>query len=216
MSFYSLQVYCADIGTMRNGKGENKFGWASARITPNKDKPQWSKGQDMRDLVRHVAEDLRQGSKVAVGFECPLWIPVRDDPEELTLGRLGDGGRAWSARAGSGSLTTGLAQIAWMLQAIRRGTPSTKAFLNWDAYKRTDSGLFIWEAFVSGKKKGTSHTEDAKIAVTAFIKALPSPGTSVTLPPESQPRSLIGAALLWSGWSVDQDLLRQSCMVIKA
>ena len=207
-------VYCADIGAMRNRRHQNHFGWASHEKTPCCD------GKDMRDLVKHVAQNLTQGSKVELGFECPEWIPVRDCPEELTKARKGEG-RAWSASAGAGSLATGLAQVAWILQEIRCKAPDgVTAFLKWDDYRKSDNGLFIWEAYVSGPKKQTTdredpHIRDAKAAVAAFVKARSSLRTSICLPPYSQPFSLIGAALLWARWSEDSDLLRQSCVVIK-
>ena len=130
MSTRPLHVYCADIGAIRNAKGKNKFGWAGRRIAGNKKDPPWRKGTDMRDLVHHVADDLKQGSNVALGFECPLWIPIRDLPEDLTKSRTGDGQRPWSAAAGLGSLVTGLAQIPWMLQAIHCKTPEVSLFRN--------------------------------------------------------------------------------------
>ena len=217
MPIRPLHVYCADIGAMRNANGKNNFGWAGRRITRNAEAPPWRKGTDMRELVNHVSNDLNQGSNVALGFECPLWIPIRNRPEELTLSRPGDGQRSWSAGAGAGSLVTGLAQIPWMLQAIHCKTPGARAFLdNWDSFRQSDRGLLIWEAFVSEKKGKTLHTQDAKAAVSAFAEALPLPNTSVSLPPHSQAHSLVGAALLWAGWPDDQDLLHQSCIVIKA
>ena len=212
-----LHVYCADIGAMRNSGGKNNFGWASRWVDRNEKAPSWCQGTDMSELAKHIAADLNQGSKVALGFECPLWIPVRNRPEKLTKARAGEP-RAWSAGAGTGSLATGLAQVSWILQAIHRETPEVGAFLDWDAYQQTDRGLLIWEAFVSVKDEETSHVQDAMAAVSAFVKAIksPSPQSEITEPPKSQTRSLIGAALLWAGWSDDANLLRQSCLVIKA
>ena len=218
MTTQPLHVYCADIGAMCNRKRKNHFGWASHEKAP------CCNGKDMRGLVKHVAQDLAQGSKVELGFECPEWIPVRDCPEELTQARKGER-RSWSASAGAGSLATGLAQVAWILQEIRRKAPDgATAFLKWDDYQKSDNGLFIWEAYVAGPKNQTTDTEDphirdAKAAVAAFVKTRSSDSglrTSIFLPPCSQPFSLIGAALLWARWSEDSDLLRQSCVVIKA
>ena len=158
---------------------------------------------------------MNQGDKVALGFECPLWIPIRSSADDLTKARRGET-RSWSANAGAASLATGLAQVPWILHKIHEQAPDSKAFLDWESYQESDHGLFIWEAFVSNKKTATPHTEDAKAAASAFVKALPSPGTDITLPGESQCRSLIGAALLWAEWSSDQSLLHQRCMVIKA
>ena len=76
------------------------------------------------------------GESVSLGFECPLWVPVANEPERLTRARRGEGSRAWSAAAGSGSLTTGLTEVAWILDQIRQGAEHTKAFLDWSRFQR--------------------------------------------------------------------------------
>ena len=219
MSTYECKyVYCADIGSMQTGKKqqENHFGWAGVSICPNGQQSSWREGNDMQKLADVVADGLNQGAKVAVGFECPLWVPVTDDRKKLTSGRSGEGNRAWSARTGSGSLATGLTQVSWILREIRKNLVDARAFLDWNSYRTSKDGLFIWEAFVSGKAKTDSHIGDAKAAVSAFVKALPSLETSIPEPLGSQTRSLIGAALLWASWSEDLSLLHQPCTVIKA
>lgn len=211
-----LHVYCADIGAMCNAKGMNNFGWAGRRITKDGEHSPWNEGTDMRDLVAHIVKDLKHGSNVALGFECPLWIPIRHCPEELTKSRPGDGQRSWSAGAGAGSLVTGLAQVPWMLEAIHCKAAGTRVFVgDWDSFRHSEHGLFIWEAFVSGKKSKTLHIQDARAAVCAFAKALPSPKTAVCLPEESKCFSLIAAALVWAGWKGETDQLCKDCIVIK-
>ena len=80
----SLVVYCADIGSVANGR----FAWARASARPNS---RVSTGTDIRCLVTQVAHDLNGGKKVALGFECPLWVPVACDPNRLTSRRCGEG-----------------------------------------------------------------------------------------------------------------------------
>ena len=126
MPIHPLHVYCADIGAMCDSKRKNNFGWASQRVTTNNEHPRCCNGKDMRDLVNHVAQDLKQGSKVALGFECPLWIPVRDCPEELTRSRKGEE-NSWSAPGSLGSMATGLVQVPWLLQAIHHKAPDARA-----------------------------------------------------------------------------------------
>ena len=114
MSTYQYEyVYCADIGSMQAGKNKkSNFGWAGVSICPNGQQSSWREGKDIQELADAVADGLNQGAKVALGFECPLWVPVRDNRKELTPGRVGDGSRAWSAQAGAGSLATGLTQVS--------------------------------------------------------------------------------------------------------
>ena len=215
MSTYQCEyVYCADIGSMQARAG-NSFGWAGLSIDPNGQRSSWEYGNNPQELADAVAEGLNRGDKVALGFECPLWIPIRTDPIILTSARCGER-MAWSASAGQGSLTIGLAQVSWILQKIREKPTNAEPFLDWNSYRNAEGGLYIWEAFVSGDAKAGSHIGDAKAGVSAFVNALPELETSVTKPPESKTRSLIGAALLWASWSEDLCLLHQTCTVIEA
>ena len=209
ISLDSLVVYCADIGSVAKGR----FAWARASTRPNS---RVSTGTDIQRLVTQVASDLNSGHKVALGFECPLWVPVACDPMELTSARCGEGNHPWSAAAGATSLATGLTETSWILSGIRKASPHVKAYLDWPRFRTADSGLFLWEAFVTGENRtGSSHQDDAAAAVCAFIKTLPDPTTSNAVTSPHKVRSLIGAALLWAGWSNDLKLLKKRCIVIK-
>ncbi len=207
-SLDSLVVYCADIGSV----ARCRFAWASASTGPPPRVAESDK--DIQRLVTQVAHDLDCGKKVALGFECPLWVPVACDPNRLTSARHGDGNRAWSAAAGATSLATGLTETAWILSRIRSETQDVEAFLDWPRFAAAQHGLFIWEALVTGKKKSGSHELDAKEAVGAFIRALPDLMAANVVTSPHKVRSLIGAALLWAGWSDNLDLLSTPCVVI--
>ncbi len=200
----SLVTICADVGAVAKGN----FGW-------------WSSLQECgnrpSDLANHVAATLNSGTPVALGFECPLFVPLWQDELSLTSARPGEGSRPWSAGAGCGSLTTGLVQVAWVLQEIRRQvTGETRAYLSWDDFTTSGSGLFLWEAFVSGKAKGESHTADAMLGAMAFIQSLPDPPLVNSVVCSSGIYSLVGAALLRSNWSTDTKLLQEPCLVVRA
>lgn len=211
----SLAVYCVDVGSIKKGN----FGWAMASAYPDFRK---CRGKDICELVEQVAGTLRAGAKVALGFECPLWVPIDLDPEKLTSGRDGEGSHPFSAAAGAASLVTGLTETTWILERIRQAVDDTEVFLDWRTFDGARRGVFIWEAFVTNKARSGSggmeadpHELDAKMAVDAFIRALPDPTSRDALKPTPRTRSLIGAALLETGWSNDIDLLRTPCMVIK-
>ena len=204
-----MMICCADIGSVANGK----FGWAGHPAEPDGQAPS---GRDMEKFAEFVARGLAVHKRVSLGFECPLWIPVADEPSRLTRARPGEGNRAWSAGAGSTSLSTGLAQVVWILDRIRRQSEETEVFLDWKCFQRSQSGLFIWEAFVTGGAKGGSDPEDAMAGVNAFRRTLPDPELKNAVRRESRVRSLIGAALLWSRWSTDTRLLHEPCLVIRA
>ena len=90
------------------------------------------------------------------------------------------------------------------------------SFLDWQQFDCAGTGLFIWEAFVSGSAKQLSHVEDAMVGACAFLAALPNPALSNAINCESEVHSLIGAALLRTGWSADISILRRECLVIRA
>ena len=202
-------ICCADIGSVAN----KRFGWAAHSGEPDRE---GLSGTDTGEFAQFVADKLAIEEKGTLGFECPLWIPIANEPSRLTQARQGEGDRAWSAAAGSAVLTTGLVQVAWILDRIRRQSNDTKAFLDWRSFQRSQSGLFIGEAFVTGGAKASSHEADATAAVTAFRRALGHPEPKSAVEPKYRTRSLIGAALLWTGWFTDIQLLQESCLVIRA
>ena len=211
-----LAIYCADIGSIKNGN----FGWAVVHGDRQRG------GKEIGGLADDLVGSLAADNKVALGFECPLWVPVPDDPSGLTAGRAVDGNKPWSAGAGASALAAGLTETAWILREIRRrlkdgGVPPATHF-DWEEFTRADAGIFLWEAFVTGKAKagGTDsdkggHVADALTACKAFASRLPDPGTASPCEPPHAARSLIGAAVLWSGWSKDLALLRARCVVVK-
>lgn len=201
----SLKVYCADVGSIARGR----FGWSARSRGTEKS------GTSIEQLALAVARDLDAGEPVALGFECPLFIPFVADPSRLGCARDGEGARAWSAKSGSGSLVTGLVQVAWLLNSIKHDAEqSHRAFLDWTAFATEYRGLFLWEAFVSGASKRGSHVDDAAAAVAAFVEALPDPRSSVHC--NGDVYSLVGAALLRTKWSADLALLSQPSLVIRA
>jgi len=194
-------VYCADIGS--------KFGWASRTAS----------GTDIRTLVDVVADDLNAGIPVALGFECPLFVPIREDPMELRSARSGEVfsgiSRPWSASAGATSMGMGIVQTIWILREVRgRLVRKVPAYLEWQRFRKAGRGLFLWEAFVTGPAKTGTDIDDAKIAVRRFEKALPDVEKANAMH-EDKVHSLIGAALIRTDWSTDLSLLKKPCIVIR-
>jgi hypothetical protein len=203
----NLWIFCADIGAVQAGR----FGWFGA--DPD-GRP--VSGHSIEELANSVAAAISRGAKVALGFECPLYVPLRDDPMQLTKARAGEGNRSWSAGAGCGALATGLVEVLWVLERIRANTPaSARAFLDWKAFENSNGGLFLWEAFVSGSAKGSGHEHDAEIAVQAFRQALPRPDRANAIY-ETNVLSLVGTSMMRSGWSDNIQHLSEPCLVIKA
>jgi hypothetical protein len=206
----SLAIYCADIGSIPN----RRFGWAHTDVDTDQIERHRG-GTEIAEMVDAVSEDLAANRPVALGFECPLYVPVPEQPLRLGTARIGEGNRSWSAGAGAGAMATGAVQVAWILDQLRRRAPNAKPFVDWNQFTRAGQGLFIWEAFVTDRAKAATHVDDATIAAAAFRSALPDV-TGANAVTADRPLSLLGAALLWSGWSDDIALLHAPCLVIKA
>jgi hypothetical protein len=90
------------------------------------------------------------------------------------------------------------------------------AYLDWSAFTQAGRGIFLWEAFVTGSAKGDSHEDDAQIGAEAFREALPDPrGANVSKMTEPV-FSLVGGAMVETGWARDRRLLGSPSIVIKA
>src|SRR5271156_5636466 len=92
----------------------------------------------------------------------------------------------------TGALVTGLVQTAWILRSLRERCPEAVAFLEWDEFTGVGRGLYLWEAFVTGKAKAATHVDDALIAATTFSDSLPNPPAANAVEAQ-RPMSLIGA-----------------------
>lgn len=200
-------VWVADIGSVVR----QRFGWCRLTADGNS-----RAGREIDDFARGIAQDLNEGNLVALGFECPLFVPVPGDPTGLTKARRGEGNRPWSAGAGAGALATGLTECVWVLERVRSLTRvSITATLAWERLKGGEANLFIWEAFVTGGVKGDSHQEDAQIAAETFWTRYPNIAEANAVEAENC-YSLVGAALLRAGLVQDLSVLRQPCIVVRS
>ena len=200
-------IAAADIGSVK----KDRFGWAL--LDPKH--PAVKTGSSIIKFTDAVVDLLNAGRPLALGFECPLFVPVRQDPNELTSARVGEGSRAWCAGAGAGALATGLTEVAWILRETRaRLKTQPNLALRWKEFV-SGGGVLVWEAFVTDKAKSDSHTGDAERAVCAFERSLPDP-LSANRIKEPTVMSLVGAAALWAGWTSDPSILREPCLVIAA
>jgi hypothetical protein len=205
-------VYCADIGSVRT----KKFGWATdAPLAASENNFDTTSIDGLCSAVEH---SLRRKQRVALGFETPLFIPVPAGSKELGRARKGEGDKPWSAGAGAAVIATGMAQTAWILRKLRTALPNEKLYLDWGAFSAARTGLFVWEAFVSGSSKpkaseGNPHVADASAAIAAFRGSIAEATETPPVNAES-PLSLIGAAALWAGWTDDTSVLKAQPVVI--
>jgi hypothetical protein len=88
-------IYCADIGSVPN----RRFGWARSDTRDDTIESHRG-GTEIIDLVDTVAADIAGGQAVALGFECPLFVPVPEQALRLGAARPGEKNRSWSAGRG--------------------------------------------------------------------------------------------------------------------
>lgn len=209
-----FSIYCADVGSVATN-----FGWAKV----DRDGAFVDSGRNIDDLVQRVAADLDGGESIALGFECPLWVPLPVESGTLGKARPGESGvgqpsRPWSAGAGLGSLAAGLVQVPWILLGIRSKTPAVDltGTTIWALFDEGKATVFLWESMVTAEAKGESHVDDARIGALAFRASLPDPLAADACPPDGPVYSLAGAALLRAGWSDDHRLVGEAPLVIRA
>lgn len=100
-----LAVYAVDVGSIP----QKRLGWARADVPGGGVDPEAQ--TDIERLVDAAVADLAAGGAVALGFECPLYVPVPADSQLLGKARKGTG-TALGRRA--------LARAPWQRESCRR------------------------------------------------------------------------------------------------
>ncbi|MBS1263385.1 MAG: hypothetical protein MAG715_01220 [Methanonatronarchaeales archaeon] len=213
-----LVVYCADVGSIKSGN----FGWAREGPDTSGQSEIEDNSSDIDTLVEGVVSDLNEGRKVALGFECPLYVPVRDEPEDLTSQREEEegSGRPWSAGAGAAVLGVGLVEARYVLDKVWNAVPDdVEPHLKLELFQDSEGpSMLLWEAMVTGDAKSGSeehgHVEDARTAVDEFLNTYPDLDLSEEDAREGV-HSLIGSVLMRTGWTQNQRFLEQPCPFVK-
>jgi hypothetical protein len=212
-------VYACDVGSTKvNEKtNENRFGWA--RLPEDQDQPQGGKAIDK--CLESLAADVKSGHHLALGMECPLFLPMPESSEDLSSGRQGEEDRSCFAPPGGYVATLGLHQLAWLLKKIKTVQPDvghhfTCDLADWMPVNPQGKRILLWEAFVSKQAHSEEHERDAATAVTEFQRRfMGNPKFASDIEEEGAVLSLAGVALLWAEWSVDLGLLSARPHVIK-
>jgi hypothetical protein len=190
-----LVGFCADVGSVAQGQ----VGWARSKSLSDVD--ELHDTSKPSHLVDAVCVELAAGRPVALGFECPLFVPVPADQTALGRARFGEGNRSWSAGAGTGALASGSCKQRGCSRQSVAGIETSISGSTGLLSRRRGGDFSSGTAFVTSAAKGSTHVDDAAIAVAAFTAAL-KPREASTISAE-RPLSLIGAAATWSGWSTD-------------
>lgn len=218
------RVVAVDVGSVRSN-----FAWAALDLPGRR--PVGEGGSHPEGAALAVLEALDTGVPVALGFEAPLMVPVSPvGPVDAwrTLGQARQGettdgrSRPWSAGAGSGSLATGLVQLAWVLERVGSGVPGLRCTTRPDPWLAGDAELFVWEAFVSGTGKPvpsgiTQHAADAAAAADTFADRLEegSLGVSDVVCTPASSFNLAAAAAAYAGLAIANNELRDQVQVYR-
>ena len=144
-------------------------------------------------------------------------MPVPESAADLSKGRVGDGNRSFAAYAGLSVATLCVHQAAWLLRTLRPVAQQTHSLtFDWRAWppRAGPPQILVWEAFVAGAAHSEAHVRDAATAAVAFAEDLTA-ASATSAVTASNPLSLMGAVVIWSGWSEDIELLRSPVLVIK-
>jgi len=105
-----IMVAVADIGSIKAGN----FGWVIDHPRNGR-----SQGSDIDVFADGLISALKAGEKVALGFEAPMFVPVRDQALRVANARIGEGNRRRGRdrdtcdRAGSDTLQLSKTQLSW-------------------------------------------------------------------------------------------------------
>ncbi|WP_160310613.1 hypothetical protein [Azospirillum thiophilum] len=206
----SMHVAVVDIGSPE----KKNLGWAIEGPSLS------DSGGDVDRFIERSGEVMRTGP-LALGFEAPMYVPMRDLPEYLTRGRSGEANRPFSAGAGCGALVTGLVVVPYILAGLLKACPFATASLDWTTLPTRPGEVFLFEAFVSGVgRKGSvttvDHVADARAALHRFQAKAAGPAPMTSDLGDSVCLNLLGAALLRTGWPVGVGVLSQPCLVVRA
>lgn len=202
-------VFACDVGSTRRGN----FGWA--RVVQESGGFSVKKGKWIDGCVQAMLGDVREGRSLALGMECPLFIPVPNESKDLSRGRKGEGNRSCFAPVGGYVATLGLHQLAFILKKMLGCEMAL--VLEAERWVNERKSVLLWEAFVSGKVHSKDHCRDAATAATAFMRKFLSGKLSTDVPTEEpgEVLSLVGCALLWAGWPGQVDFLRKPVLVVR-
>ena len=177
-------VFAADIGVIRNTSRTGFAWWADP------DPPPVEFGRSLDLLARRVASAVASGRDVAVGFECPLFLPIPPETTDFSTrygyapiherwieravpGEAAVASRAWYKNAGGAALAKGLVVLRRFLEQLLVGGVAVDQIGTCAGHARPGR-IWIWEAFISsvrhrdGLGTGSGHSLDARLAVRSF------------------------------------------------
>lgn len=211
-----MLIAAADVGSV----DKDRFAWFATDAAGNRRGAELN-AHDPVDLAQCIKAALVAGESVALGFECPLALPVPVGAADLGRQRLNEGRHTWSSGGGAAALASGTVQLSWVLRAVGPRTRVTVRPERWP----DRAPLLLWEAFVAGAYKPKLradedakdvHRADAEAAVVGFRKlGLPLPTAGrISIDPTSGVLNIAAAAALTHGLTIDVDELSAPILIV--
>ena len=144
--------------------------WAGRRH--DDDRPDASAGASPAELFDAVFHALHDGEQVALGFDCPLTLPVSPDQGAAAAQADAD---ALVKQAEPTATRTGITELGYVLGQLGMWRPWTTVSTSLSRWKANTS-ILVWEAVPAEGSGGVT----ASAAADSFFRRLPAatePGT---------------------------------------
>ena len=171
-----MLVIAVDTGSLPGGH----MRWAGRRH--DDDRPDASSGDSPSELFDTVFHALHDGEQVALGFDCPLTVPVSPD-QGAAAGPDG----ALATLAEEAAARPGIAELGHLLGQLGTWRPWTTVSTSLSRWKANTS-ILLWEAVPAEGSDGVA----ASAAADSFLP--PASGWPPGRVPPGRPRGR------WSTW----------------
>jgi hypothetical protein len=177
-------VIAVETGSLAGGR----MRWAGRRH--DDDRPDATSGASSAELFDAVFHALHDGEQVALGFDCPLTLPVSPD-RASSAGHAGE--EALVMMAESAATRPGIAELGHVLVQLGTWRPWTTVSTSLSRWKANTS-ILVWEAVPPEGSRGVV----AGAAANSFFRQLqtatehgaePAAGTVVNLAAASARRA---------------------------
>jgi hypothetical protein len=178
--------------------------WAGRRH--DDDRPDASSGASSAELFDAVFHALHDGEQVALGFDCPLTLPV--SPDQGAAAGQADA-EALVKQADSIATRPGIAELGDVLGQLATWRPWTTVSTSLSRWKANTS-ILVWEAVPAEGSSGVA----ASTAADGFFRQLQTATERGTEPAAGAVVNLAAAAARRAGLLADASELAQPAVSI--
>lgn len=192
------------IATETGSGSGGRMRWAGRRH--DDDRPDATSGSSPAELFDAVFHALHDGEQVALGFDCPLTLPVSRD-QGATAGQ--PDADALVKLAEPTVTRPGIAELGQVLGELATWRPWTTVSTSLARWKANTS-ILVWEAILAAGSSGVA----ASAAADSFFRQLPAATGHETEAPTGTVVNLAAAAARRAGLYVDASELAQPTVSI--